>query len=292
MPDAATPCLILPRRRLLRAVAAMPLALALPARAQTDLQRLEEAADGRLGVYAATLEGRVLAAYRAGERFPMCSTFKAVLAAAILDKAAHTPGLLERRIRYGKEDLVPWAPITEKHLDEGMTVAALCDATVRYSDNPAANLLLRLIDGPAGLTRWMRAQGDDDFRLDRWETELNAAIPGDPRDTTTPRAMGNSLARLTLGDALRPAARAQLQDWLKRNTTGDTRIRAGVPAGWVVGDKTGTGAYGATNDIAIVWPAERAPFALAVYFTTTREFAKPRNDVIAEATRLVIGALG
>ncbi|MCG0582107.1 PenA family class A beta-lactamase, partial [Burkholderia cenocepacia] len=253
---------------------------------------LERDAGGRLGVCAIdTASGRVIE-HRAGERFPFCSTFKAMLSAAVLAQSVERPGLLQQRVTYTKADLVNYSPVSEKHVGAGMTVAALCEATIQYSDNSAANLLMKLIGGPSAVTAYARSIGDDAFRLDRWETELNTALPGDPRDTTTPAAMAASIRVLTLGDALPAAQRAQLVAWLRGNKVGDKRIRAGVPAEWTVGDKTGTGDYGTTNDAGVIWPTSRAPIVLAVYYTQTRADARAKDDVIASVARIVAQTFG
>ncbi|MCA7925098.1 PenA family class A beta-lactamase [Burkholderia cenocepacia] len=263
-----------------------------PAAAATTLADLERDAGGRLGVCALdTASGHVIE-HRAGERFPFCSTFKAMLSAAVLAQSVERPGLLQQRVTYTKADLVNYSPVSEKHVGAGMTVAALCEAAIQYSDNSAANLLMKLIGGPSAVTAYARSIGDDTFRLDRWETELNTALPGDPRDTTTPAAMAASLRVLTLGDALPVAQRAQLVAWLRGNKVGDKRIRAGVPAGWVVGDKTGTGDYGTTNDAGVIWPTSRAPIVLAVYYTQTRADARAKDDVIASVARIVAQTFG
>ncbi|MFW2270531.1 PEN-B family class A beta-lactamase [Burkholderia orbicola] len=274
-----------------RAAAAAADAIA-PAAAATTLADLERDAGGRLGVCAIdTASGRIIE-HRAGERFPFCSTFKAMLSAAVLAQSVERPGLLQQRVTYTKADLVNYSPVSEKHVGSGMTVAALCEAAIQYSDNSAANLLMKLIGGPSAVTVYARSIGDDTFRLDRWETELNTALPGDPRDTTTPAAMAASLRVLTLGDALPAAQRAQLVAWLRGNKVGDKRIRAGVPAGWVVGDKTGTGDYGTTNDAGVIWPTSRAPIVLAVYYTQTRADARAKDDVIASVARIVAQTFG
>jgi beta-lactamase class A len=285
------------RRTLLLALATMPLfaghASAAPAldHALARLKALEADSGGRLGVAALDTGNGAALLHRADERFPFCSSFKMMLAAAILDRSRRDPTLLARRVPIHKTDLVSHSPITKDFLAEGMTVDALCDATIRYSDNAAANLLIKILGGPGGVTAFARSIGDTAFRLDRWETMLNSAIPGDARDTTTPAAMMNSLRKLALGEALAAPGRALLVDWLKRNTTGDTRIRAGVPAGWIVGDKTGTGAYGTTNDIGVLWPPGRASIVVALYFTQPDENAEARSDVLAAATRIVVAAL-
>ena len=167
----------------------------------------------------------------------------------------------------------------------------LCAAALQYSDNTAANLLIKLIGSTAAVTAYARSIGDSEFRLDRWETELNSAIPGDPRDTSTPAAMARSLQRLALGDALGTPQRERLLDWLRGNTTGAARILAGVPADWRVGDKTGTGDYGTTNDIAVAWPPSKPPIILVLYFTRPGKEAKPRSDVLAAAAGIVAQAL-
>lgn len=288
------------RRAFLLTVAALPLALAgcartvrqpetsrIAADAQDRLGRLERDLGGRLGLFALDTSDGAQLGHRADERFPLCSTFKMMLAAAILERSATTADLLQQRVRYDRGDLVTYSPLTEKHVDTGMTVAELCVAAVQYSDNTAANLLMELLGGPAAVTEFARRIGDRDFRLDRWETELNSAIPGDPRDTTTPAAMGHSLHRLVLGDALGAEQRAQLQDWLRGNTTGGARIRAGVPADWQVGDKTGTGSYGTAHDIGVLWPPQRAPIVLAIYTAHASPEAEARSDIIAAAARVV-----
>lgn len=262
--------------------------------AQEEMARLEASAQGRLGLSAInTADGRRVQ-YRAEERFPVCSTFKAIAVAAILEKSTVDRRLLQQRITYSKEDVEKsgYGPITEKHLADGMTIAELCAATIQYSDNAAVNLLMTELGGPAAVTTYARSISDNTFRLDRWEPELNSAIPGDLRDTSTPAAMEKTLQRLALGDALALPQRAQLVAWLKGNTTGGKRMLAGVPKGWIVGDKTGTGSYGTTNDIGVLWPETGAPIVAAIYFTQHEKNASPRDDVIASATRILIRALG
>lgn len=258
-----------------------------PATARDRLSALEAASGGRLGVAALNTADGARLDHRAGERFAFCSTFKVLAASAILKRAAGDGSLLQQRVTYEKKDLVTYSPMTEKHVGQGMTVAELCAAALQYSDNTAANLLVKMLGGPGAVTAFARSIHDDTFRLDRWETELNTAIPGDPRDTSTPEAMMTSLQRLTLGDALGAPQRDQLVQWMLGNTTGATRIRAGVPAAWTVADKTGAGSYGTTNDIGVLWPPGGPPVVLAVYFTQTDKEAPARNDVVASAARVV-----
>lgn len=287
------------RAFLASALAAFLLAATIPALAGTPpladlparLAALEKSANGRLGVACIdTGTGRRFG-FRDRERFPLCSTFKLVLAAAVLDKSQTDPALPAKHIRYGEHDLLAWAPVTKNNLAQGMDVAGLCAATLQYSDNTAANLLLRELGGPRALTAYARRLGDLSFRLDRVEPELNSAIPRDPRDTTTPGAMAVTTAKLVLGSALPPSQRAQLVAWIKGNTTGNDSIRAGVPAGWTVGDKTGSGAFGTTNDVAVIWPPKGAPLVLVVSFTQREKDAPARKDVLAAATRLVLEAM-
>lgn len=256
------------------------------------LAALERDAGGRLGVCAIDTASGRRAEHRVNERFPFCSTFKAMLSAAVLAQSVDRPALLQQRVTYAKADLVNYSPVTEKHVDAGMTVAALCEAAIQYSDNSAANLLMKLIGGPSAVTAYARSIGDDAFRLDRWETELNTALPGDLRDTTTPAAMAASMRVLMVGEALPAAQRAQLVTWMRGNKVGDKRIRAGVPAGWKVGDKTGTGDYGTTNDAGVIWPTSGAPIVLVVYYTQARADAKSKDDVIAGVARIVAKAFG
>ncbi|KWH01008.1 class A beta-lactamase [Burkholderia cepacia] len=274
------------------AAAAAVAAAVAPSAAGQMLAELESSVGGRLGVCAIdAASGRVIA-HRADERFPFCSTFKAMLSAAVLAQSVERPALLQQRVTYTRADLVNYSPVSEKHVGEGMTVAALCEAAIQYSDNSAANLLMKLLGGPSAVTAYARSIGDDTFRLDRWETELNTALPGDLRDTTTPAAMAASMRVLMVGDALPAAQRAQLVAWMRGNKVGDKRLRAGVPAGWTVGDKTGTGDYGTTNDAGVVWSPSRAPIAVAVYYTQARADARAKDDVIASVARIVVHAFG
>lgn len=258
-----------------------------------QLALLEREAQGRLGLCLLNTADQQRFSYRGDERFPLCSTFKSILAAAILKQSMRDNTLLQQRQRFSGQEVQQsgYAPVARQYIANGMTVAELCAATIQYSDNAAANVLLKVLGGPAALTAFSRELGDAHFRLDRWEPELNTAIPGDERDTSTPVAMTRTLNKLILGDALGLTQRAQLADWLKGNTTGGKRIRAGVQAGWQVGDKTGTGAYGSTNDVAVLWPQKDKPLILSVYFTQLQQDAAPRDDVIAQATRIALQAV-
>jgi beta-lactamase class A len=256
------------------------------------LAALETHAGGRLGVHALETTGRKTLGHRAGERFPMCSTFKFLLTAAVLARADRGEEHLGRPISYGKRDLLAYAPITTAHVAQGhMTVEALCAATVSYSDNTAADLLLGTIGGPAGVTRFARTIGDGVTRLDRTEPTLNTAIPGDPRDTTMPASATADLERVLLGNALSHASRARLEGWMTDCRTGVDCIRAGIPAGWRVGDKTGSGDNNTRNDIAILRPPAGAPILVAAYLTGARVSAADRDAALAEVGRIVLSSL-
>ncbi|TDR77881.1 class A beta-lactamase [Paludibacterium purpuratum] len=262
-----------------------------PARQQAirqHLSQLERSTNGRLGVALIDTADNSRVGYRADERFPLCSTSKVMAAAALLKLSESQRGLMQRDIAIERSDLVNYNPVTEKYVGGRMTLAALSAAAVQYSDNVAMNKLIEQLGGPQAVTRYSRTLGDRAFRLDRKEPGLNSAIPGDERDTTTPAAMAESLRKLTLGDALQAPQREQLVNWMKGSTTGAASIRAGLPASWAVGDKTGSGAYGTTNDIAVIWPTGRAPLILVTYFTQKAPKALARRDVLASAAHIVI----
>ena len=260
---------------------------------EKNLAVLEASSNGRLGVCAVDTANNKMLCYRATERFPLCSTFKVIDVAAILKKSMTDPGFLKKRITYTKLDLTPyWNPITEQHIDQGMTIEERCAATMSYSDNSAANFLTNQLGGPNAVTAFAQSIGDSTFRLDHLEGDgLGTAIPGDLNDTTTPEAMTKSLKTIMLGNVLPSNLREQLQTWFKANTVGDTCIRAGMPIGWTVGDKTGSGDYGTKNDIAVLWPSQGSPIVLSIYFTQFKKEALKRDDVIATTTRIVMDEL-
>jgi beta-lactamase class A len=261
------------------------------ARSAAPLEALERARGGRLGVVAFDLGGARALAHRADERFPMCSTFKTLLAAAILTKAEQDGTGLARPIRFTAADLLEHAPETRAHGGRGeMSVAALCEAAITVSDNTAANLLLADLGGLGPFGDYVRSLGDQVTRLDRIEPLLGEAIPGDPRDTTTPRAMAQNWRRLFFGDALSPAAREQLTAWHRRTTSGPARLRAGVPPAWPLAHKTGTGGHGATNDVGIVWPPGRPPLIVAAYYAEHEAPLPAGEAVLAEVGRIVAAA--
>jgi beta-lactamase class A len=259
------------------------------AAAEKRIAALEMRLGGRLGVAALDISSSRRLEHRASERFPMCSTFKLLAAAAVLHRVDEKKEQLTRFIPYTKGDLLEHAPVTGEHANEGgMTLGALCAAAIEYSDNTAANLLLQTIGGPDGLTRYARSIGDEQTRLDRLEPHLNSAVPGDERDTTTPAAMVADLRALLLGNALSQQSRQLLDSWLAENKTGGEMIRAGLPNDWKIGDKTGRGENGATNDIAIIRPPGKSPILLAIYFVGSTASPKARLGAIADVARIVV----
>lgn len=251
------------------------------------ISKLESERGGRIGVSVISTKGKPLYSYRPDERFAMCSTFKALLGAMVLSRVDEKQEFPDRKISYTASDILDYAPITKKHLDTGhMTVAELNAASIQYSDNTAANLLLESVGGPAALTNYLRSIGDNTTRLDRNEPSLNTNLPDDPRDTSTPDAMARTLQKLLIGKSLSPASRQQLEDWMLGNKTGDTKLRAGFESGWRGGDKTGSGENGASNDVAIVYPKGFPPFIIAVFYTGSSASANEKNAVLAEVAKI------
>ena len=256
------------------------------------LVALEKKLGGRLGAFILDTQTGKHWAQRENERFPMCSTFKLIACGAVLAKVDAGKEDLTRRIYFEKSDLLANSPITEKHTgDEGMTLAEICEAAITRSDNTAANIILKSLNGPSGVTAFARTLGDSVSQLDRFETELNEATPGDIRDTTSPSAMAGNVNKLLLGSMLSITSREQLKNWLVANKTGDAKLRAGLPKEWIVGDKTGAGSYGTTNDVAIIWPANRKPIIASIYITEPKASFDECNAAFAEIGRVTAGEI-
>lgn len=252
---------------------------------------IEASVGGRLGVAALDTATSERLVHHADERFPMCSTFKWLLAAQVLARVDSGEESLDRVVRYGPDDLLEYAPVARERVEErGLTVSELCAAAVQVSDNTAANLLLTTVDGPEGFTAFLRTLGDSTTRLDRTEPELNEAGPGDQRDTTTPTAMLEDLRTVLLGDVLAPESGERLIDWMVTSTTGLARLRAGLPDGWRTGDKTGTCGRGYANDVAITWPPGRPPILIAAYLAEAKASYEDCNAALAEVARGVAEA--
>ncbi|WP_454761187.1 class A beta-lactamase [Caulobacter segnis] len=289
------------RRKFLTALAAAPVVMPAlsrsavfsstpPSALSSRINELEQRSGGRLGVAVLDTHTGRRFAWRGDERFRMCSTIKLPLSAAILRRVDQGRERLDRRVRYGRDVLMGNSPVVEKHVEDGMTIGALCDTTITRSDNAAANLLLNALGSPADLTRFLRAIGDQTTRSDRLEPELNTGLPDDPRDTTTPVAIADTWKTLLLGDVLSPASRKQLTAWVVANRTGDKRLRAGLPKGWRVGDKTGNNGKDQTNDVAIAWPPGRKPVLIASFHDRGSADDDVRNAVLADVARAVVAA--
>lgn len=260
---------------------------------QDDAQfgELERSAGARLGVSAVNLRTGVALAHRADERFAGCSTLKTYAAAALLRRSPLSTGYFRKVVRYGRTDLVEHSPVTETRVDTGMSVAELCRAAITQSDNTAANLLLAELGGPSAITGFARDIGDATTRQDRWETDLNEARPGDPRDTTTPGGIAAGYRAAVLGDALGAAERRLLSSWLLANQTGDQHLRAGLPVDWTIGDKTGGGGYGTINDVAVAWTDAGDPVVLAVLSDTGNSDEQGDPGLLAAAARIAADRL-
>ncbi|MQW76507.1 class A beta-lactamase [Nocardioides sp. dk4132] len=250
---------------------------------------LEKRYDARLGVFAIDTHTGETLAHRADERFAYASTYKALAAAAVL--ARTEARRWEEVVTYGADDLVTYSPVTEQHVGTGLSLRRIAEAAVRESDNTAGNLLLDELGGPAGLQRALRGLGDDVTVVARRETALNDTSPGDRRDTSTPRAFAQVLQRYAVGDALRPPARRTLLRWMRGNATGDTLVRAGVPDGWRVADKSGAAAYGTRNDIAVIEVPGRDPVVMVVFSDRSTADAEYDDALVAEAARVALGDL-
>lgn len=263
-------------------------------RPQLDFAALETKAGGPLGVFALeTVSGRALS-NRPDERFLMCSTFKLLLCAHVLKRVDEKKETLDRAIPVSKKDLMEYAPVTSKRAGQTMTLEELCAAAVQDSDNTAANLLLATQGGPKGLTDFIRATGDQVTRHDRTEPALNDRGRGAEKDfdTTTPAAMVKTLQSLFLGETLSPASRDHLKTWALGTKTGATRLKAGLPAGWTLADKTGSGRAGGTNDIGVIYPKDGAPIVIAVFIAESTATKEDREAAIADVARKVAVELG
>jgi beta-lactamase class A len=259
---------------------------------ETRIAAVETRTGARIGVAALDTGSGKRVDHRSQERFPMCSTFKFIAAAAVLKRVDAGEDKLDRFVSYGARDILEYSPVTQAHSEDGgMTLGALCAAAIEQSDNTAGNLLLDAIGGPAGLTDFARSINDKTTRLDRKEPELNSADPGDERDTTSPAAMCANMQQLLLGNVLSEPSRHQLEDWLQHNETGNLLIRAGIPKTWRVGDKTGRCGNGATNDVAIIRPPGHAPMIIAIYSIGSTASADDRSAILAKTTRDIVEAL-
>ena len=259
-----------------------------------QIEALQQQWNATIGVYAVNPANGRTVTFRDGELFAMCSTFKAYLAAAVLRRADRGELSLQDTVAVNQSDILPNSPVTEPAVGSSLTLSELCRGALQQSDNAAANLLLRTLGGPQAVTDFARDIGDERTRLDRWETELNSALPGDPRDTSSPRALGDGFVRLLTGDALAEPSRRQLDEWMRANQT--SSMRAGLPDGWSTADKTGSGDYGSTNDVGIAYGPGGEQLVLAIMTRSAGDDPDAENmrpligDVTAAAVPWLLGA--
>ncbi len=242
----------------------------------------------RIGITLRATPSENIFAYKADQRFPMASTFKSLMCGAVLARVDAGSVSLSDRVTYRADQLQSYSPITKDHVESGMDVAGLCEAAITLSDNTAANLMLEKLDGPAGLTAFLRTIGDETTRLDRWEPDLNEGIDGDPRDTTTPDAIALSLSRLLFGETLQPASADQLKQWMIDDKVAGALIRPHLPDGWIIGDKTGSGGNGTRGIVAFLKKPDGKTYVTAIYVTATDADIALRNEAISDIGRAVI----
>jgi beta-lactamase class A len=266
-----------------------------PAEARRDffLTDLEQRHGGRLGLAAMDVASGRRVTWRGQERFPFCSTFKAFLAAATLQRIQHNDEELDRLVHITEADMIPHAPVTGPAVGRSLTIRRLMQATVEVSDNPAANILIREMGGIAVWRQWWPTFGDTTTLISRLEPDLNTALPNDPRDTCLPEQTLANLRLMGFGDRLTPEHDRLLEGWLLASPTGPNRLKAAAPEGWSVAHKTGTGANGAANDIGVMTPVSGSPVVMAVYFVGATEATEDQRDaVIADGARRALEALG
>ncbi|WP_375091366.1 class A beta-lactamase (plasmid) [Peribacillus sp. RS7] len=251
-------------------------------------EQLEKEYDARLGVYAIDTGTKETVEFRENERFAYTSTFKALAAAVLLKQ--NPISMLEEIRTFTNEDIVTYSPITEDFVNKGMSLGKIAEAAMQYSDNTAGNLLFEELGGPDGFEKALRESGDTITMVDRIEPDLNGAIPGESRDTSTPKALATTLEVFGISEYLPTDKQEIFTNWLKGNTTGDSLIRAGVPESWEVGDKSGAGGYGTRNDIAIVWPPNREPIIIAIMSSRNEEKASFNDELIAKAAKVIAQA--
>lgn len=255
-----------------------------------QIEKLEQNTEGRVGIFAINTSNNHIIEYRANETFPTGCTSKIIGVAAVLKKTMSSPALLFQTIKYNEKDLDEWSPITKDYLDNGMSISDLCFASITMSDNTAMNLLLRVIGGVNGMTEFARSIGDDNFRQDSaWPEEAFSGGDGNQKDSSTPKAMVESLRKLVMNNVLDRPQKDLFTSYLINTKTGSKRIRSNIPKNWIVGNKTGTGgAYGSTNDIAVIWPQNHSPIFIAIYYTSNNKDASLREDVLSNATKILI----
>jgi len=251
------------------------------------LARLEKEFDGKIGIYAINTGNNQVIAYRANDRFPVQSTFKLIGVSALLKESDKKSDLLNEVIHYTKNDLLVWHPITGRHVKDGMTLEALSEAAMSYSDNTAINLIMKKLGGPENVTNFARSIGNNSFNITHYERDLNSDL-SNKQDTSTPMDMATSVNKLLYSNILSTNSKSKLITWMKNNTTAYKRIRSGAPIGWVVAEKSGSGDYGVANDIGVVWSATCKPIIIAIFTVADKKEAKYRDDIVASSTSIVL----
>ncbi|TGG95590.1 class A beta-lactamase [Natronospirillum operosum] len=258
----------------------------------SEIERIESHLDARVGFAAYDTESDMRWEYNSEQRFALASTFKTLACAALLARVDAGSEQLTRSISVSSSDLVTYSPVLEEYADNrNINLSELCEATMTISDNTAANLILQSLGGPESVTAFARQLGDDVTRLDRWETELNEAVPGDERDTTTPNAMIGNLEQLLLGNVLTEESINLLKTWLINNQVADDLFRSVKPDGWIIGDRTGAGGFGSRAITAVIWPPERKPIFVAFYITETTASFEERNAAIEQLGRVLMESI-
>jgi beta-lactamase class A len=267
-------------------------AVSVSAKFYESIVKLEKSLNfnGRIGVYAINIFDNKIIGYKEEERFPFCSTSKLIVVSLLLKNMESNPIYLAKVIQYNKRDVKRsgYAPVTSNNLNQGMDLLSLAKAAIEHSDNLAMNLIIKEVGGISEVNKFAKIINDHSFRLDRMEPELNTSIPNDIRDTTTPKAMVNTLQKLILGNVLNLNSKNLLLDMLKHNTTGATKIRSVIPNNWVVADKTGSGDYGTNNDIAIIYPFESKPIIIAIYTTQFIKKSKRNDRIVSDVAKLAL----
>lgn len=247
-----------------------------------SITAIEQEISGRIGVAVLDTQNGEFWSYRGDEHFPLLSTFKTLACAAILHSEGDSESYNNITITIEEANLITWSPVMEKLVGKDVTVEQACEATMLTSDNTAVNIVLEHVGGPQGLTRFLRGIGDNVTRLDRIEPELNEAMEGDFRDTTTPNAMLQTLDKLLLGEIMSKASKKQLRTWMKDNEVSTPLLRTILPAGWSIADRSGAGGNGSRAITAIIWAKSREAIIICIYLTQTNLSMEERNGVIRQ----------
>lgn len=259
------------------------------------IHNIERDLDARVGFYMRDLQTGNVIAYAENDRFPLNSLFKLLACGALLSQVERGETGLADTVPLRSADIVTYSPAIKNHIRAGHATVSFADACrmmLSVSDNTAANIILAELGGPKGLTSFLRSQGDQVTRVDRWETALNEAAPGDARDTTTPHAIAQSVRHLILGEALLPASRRTLRQWLAGHSVADALFRSALPPTWSIDDRTGAGGYGSRSIVSVLYPPDRAPIVAALFITETNADFDARNAAIARVGDAIVAYVG